>query len=198
MLYITPIYSQVSIGISGGTDILSINLSNNQNYLDSYWHKGINIGVDGEYFLSTTISINGAFEYVYYKFDHYSFDEPHVPETGLISSYGKDSKALGISGNIRFYTNPDYLFHVFFTTGLGFIYEDFGKITATFDDLNFGQFTNEIKFKSEQRFVHIVGLGARINLMHDLAIDVCGSYYSDYTDFLNTKVDIGLVYLLNK
>lgn len=201
LLFLTltsPVFSQISIGISGGTDLFNNNLSNNRDYLSSYWHKGININVNGEYFLSNKVSLNGTFEYGYYKFDHYSFDEPHIPETGLVSAYGKDSKAIRVFGNIRFYTNRANIFQAFITTGLGYISENLGTITATFDDLNYGQSTTELKYQGEHTFVHIFGIGARIKFIQNLGIDVCGSYYSDYTNFLNTKIDIGLVYLLNK
>ena len=201
LLFLTltsPIFSQISIGISGGTDLFNNNLSNKRDYLSSYWHKGININVNGEYFLSNKVSLNGIFEYGYYKFDHYSFDEIHIPETGLVSAYGKDSKAIRVFGNIRFYSNPANIFRAYITTGLGYISENIGTITATFDDLNFGQSTTEIKYQGKHNFVHIFGIGARIKIIQNLGIDVFGSYYSDYTNFLNTKIDIGLVYLLNK
>jgi len=52
-----PVYSQISIGISGGIDLFNYNLSNKQDYLSSYWHKGINVNINGEYFLSNKVSI---------------------------------------------------------------------------------------------------------------------------------------------
>jgi hypothetical protein len=197
LILTTPIYSQRSIGISGGTDLFSNNLSNKRDYLGSYWHNGININVNGEYFISNKVSLNGTFEYGYYRFDHYSFDEIHFPETSLVTANGKDSKAIRVFGNIRSYTDSSKMFQAFITTGLGYISEDIGTITATFNDLNFGQSTTELKYEGRHNFVHILGIGARIKFLQDLAIDVSGSYYSDYTNFINEKMEISFVYLFN-
>jgi hypothetical protein len=192
----TPIYSQIGIGISAGTNLFRANL-NNPDYLNTYWHNGINLGIGGEYFISRKVSINNVIEFGYNKFDHYTYTGVTIPETRFISATGKDSKVIKVFGNLRFYTNPSKIFQAYITTGLGYISEDLGTITSTFYDINFGQYTTDLNYEGRHNFVHLLGIGSRIKFNQNFAIDVSCSYYSDYTNFLNTKAEISFVYLFN-
>lgn len=197
LILTAPVYSQISIGVSGGTNLFSTNLSMDQDVLNNYWHNGINFNIEGEYFISRKVSINGIIEYGYYKFDNYIETGAHIPEVSLVSATGKDSKAIRIFTNIRFYLNSSKIFQGFIATGIGYVSENIGTITATYDDLNFGQFTTELNYQGKHNFVHSVGIGCRIKLNQNIAIDVSGSYYSVYTNFLNAKTGISFVYLFN-
>ena len=197
LILTTPIYSQISIGVSGGTNLFSTNLSMDQDVLNTYWHNGINFSIDGEYFISRKISINSIIEYGYYKFDNYIETGAHIPEISLVSATGKDSKAIRIFTNIRFYINSSKIFQGFIETGIGYVSENIGTITAIYDDMNSGQFKSELNYQGKHNFVHSFGIGCRIKLNQYLAIDVSASYYSVYTNFLNAKTGIGFIYLFN-
>ena len=197
LILTTPIYSQISVGISVGTDLFNYDLSNYHNYLSSYWHKGIYININGEYFLSNKISISSTIEYGYYKFDNYIPTGVQIPEIRFISAYGNNSKAIRVFGNIRFYTNPAKIFQAFISTGLGYISENLGTITATYDDMNFVQFTTEGKYQGRHYFAHTFGIGGRVKLDQNFAIDVSASYYSDYAKILSGKTEVRMVYLIN-
>ena len=181
-----PIYSQqFTIGISGGIDLLNGTFTNNKDYLNSYWHKGINLNLTGEYFVLSRVSLNSIIEYVFYKYDHYSFDEIHFPETGLISASGKNSKAIRIFENIKLYANLNRTLQYYFATGIGYILEDLGTITAKFDDLNYGQSISKLRYEGRHNFVHNLEIGIRIKFIQNLAIDVSGTLYSNYINILN-------------
>ena len=196
LIFANPIYSQqFTLGISGGVDLLSGNFGNNKDYLNSYWRKGISFNLNGEYFISKRVSLNSIVEYVYYKFDHYTFDEVHIPEIGLISATGENSNAVRIIENIKFYVNLNESLQYFLATGIGYISEKLGTITAKFDDLNSGQSISELKYEGMHNFVHNLEVGVRFKFVQNLAFDISGSYYSDYTKILNTKSQISLIYL---
>jgi hypothetical protein len=55
------------------------------------------------------------------------------------------------------------------------------------------QTTTELKFEGCHNFAHSLGIGLNIKFMANMAIDVSGSYYSNYTNFLKFKAEVSLI-----
>jgi hypothetical protein len=198
ILIATAGHSQTSISFYAGVNPnLNLLSSDNSNYLNLYWHPGVTIGVSGEIFLSDDIAVSPSFEYASYQFDRYSPAKITIPEISLKSATGSASTMWRTFAELKLFTEKGGISRFYLSTGIGYVIEQIGTITATYADLNGPDFTNVIHPESRNYVVHTLGAGARWNIIGHFAIDLKAHYFTNYTDRMYTTIRLGVLYTLS-
>ena len=159
-------------------------------FLDNYWHKGINFGIEAEIKISSSVFLNPTYELNYYKFDTY-FYEGKIPEIYLISYVGENSYIHRYLLNVKFISSKSSLLNPYFTTGIGYVYEDIGQIEIKEGYMSYGERDYVKIFDEKNYFVHNVGVGLKISIMNSWPLKVESRYYSNYSDRFHYSINIG-------
>jgi hypothetical protein len=137
-------------------------------------------------------------EYAYYGFDSYAFRGASIPEVRFTSATGEASNVWRLFADVKMFPHTSKAVLFYLSTGIGYLIERVGTISATFEDMNGRNFSTTIKYESTNFLVHTLGLGIRWGVLSDLALDFKGQYFTNYNDRMYTTVKCGLVYSVNK
>lgn len=194
LFFVSPAYSQFNLGISAGINSPSSYFFNDlqKNKLVAYWNNGFSFNIYGEYYISDYFILSPAIEYVYYKFNQYK-QGVHIPEIILESATGEGSYDLNFFALVKLLPSTKSIFQVELITGIGYIITKFGEISTVTSYLGSNKTTNEFTFENESTFVHQLGLGIRVKILHHLLIRFNASYYSNYTDKFYSSITGGII-----
>jgi hypothetical protein len=190
-------FSQISISVSGGIDPNEVSLYS-ENAVDgnnAYWNKGTTFGLNGEYTISSKLTITALFHYSQYHFRNFADNGLRIPEISFLSSEGKDSKLWRTSIEAKYFFSPQSQFKFYLLTGLGVLVQDLGTVTTRFSNLNeSGEYVYTIDSEIQNYFVHSLGAGIRTDVISDLFIDASANYYTNYFERFQVFVGLSLGY----
>jgi hypothetical protein len=194
-IFALPSYSQVTLSVFAGVSPSTNILDNESDFFSSYCNPGFATGLSSELYVSPTIAICPSIEFANYAYDEKtSYIVTTIPERRVKSTSADNSHLWRFLVEISQLTNPEKTIRLHLSTGVGYVLERPGLITATFEDMNGPSFTETFKHDARKYFVHALTLGAQWALLPALALDLRAQLLSNYSDRMSTIVALGVVY----
>jgi hypothetical protein len=160
-------------------------------FLENYWHRGINFGVEAEIKISKNVLLCPTYELSYFKFDTYFF-EGSVPELYLISYQVENSFIHRFLINLKFISSGYPVINPYFMTGIGYVYEDIGQVETKEGYMGYDEMEDVKIFDGKNCFVHSAGIGIRITISDPWFFQIESRYYSNYSDRFHYSINMGL------
>ena len=166
-----------------------------ENILERCWRNGVSIGAAYEKTLSKNIIIASSIESAYYKWDNFNYGGVSIPEISLKSANGEDSRVWRFFLEVKLMpTSKDA--PVYLSTGVGYINEIIGSITARYSDMNGPEFTRTQSRYTDNYFVHTLGIGMKWFFISDFGMDIRTLYYSNYSNRFQLAMLLAFSYSL--
>ena len=146
-------------------------------FLENYWKPGINIGISFDIKLLNYLNLIPTYELNYYQFSTYDY-EAKIPEIYLKSYQGEKSLIHRYLLDFQFIPPEIPFINPFLTTGIGYVYEDIGKIHIHQGYMGNGEREYDLTFGEKNYFIHSVGIGMNISIfgnwiIHSQTWNIC-------------------------
>lgn len=193
--------AQLSLTIHAGMDGPSPSIVNSADspFLQNSWSNGISATLGADYCVAHDISIAPYVAYAYYPWYQYHRGATIPEAPPVLSAHGDGSQIYRavVEGKLltsrRFAgLNADF----YFTTGLGYAIEDFGKILVVEGFGGGPTVERNVEYPAKTYWIHTLGVATRADVGSHLSLDISAKYLTDYSQNMYLSFNVGIAYIV--
>jgi hypothetical protein len=192
----TSALAQTSIGFYTGMSHRGNDYNSYTSFSPRSWHKGITVGLQGEFGLLKNLAVRGTIEYNQYKFHRY-FDIGWPPYFRVGASRGDDAECARVAVEGVYALQLSRYFTPLFFTGIGYAEERNGAIWYTLVHDDGTETEHHIPKRFKPFLFHSLGLGIRTFPTSNFGFELAGKMINDYATRYHHAINLSVLIKLN-